>query len=116
MNGNKIRTAGILSAVILLTFIVVYNHLGWFDDGDMEAYLKEQYQPEGKQIVSAEYMLKGGEGLDGYIIYQVQTADGSEYLVCADLRYKLSLQVGLQYKVKGFRIVVPAVYGLDEIT
>lgn len=101
--------------VLLCVVFLIYGHIGWFDDGDMEAYLKEQYQPEGKQIVSAEYMLKGGEGLNGFIIYQVRTEDDSEYHVCAELRYKLLLQVGLQYKVKGFRIVDPEDYRMDVI-
>jgi hypothetical protein len=98
--------------VLLWIVFLIYNYVGWFD-GDMDAYLKEQYQPEGKQIVSSEYELMGGTGLDGFMIYRAETEDGSVYHVCIDLKYKMSLQIGTRYKVRGFRVVNPADYDLE---
>jgi hypothetical protein len=98
--------------ILLIAAILIYSRVGWFD-GDMDAYLKEHCQPEGKQIISAEYMLTGG-GSDGeFLIYQVQTEDGLEYHIRIDVRFQRTLmQIGPRYKIKGFTIVDSKDYGL----
>ena len=92
--------------LILAVSYIFYASFGWFD-GDMEQHLIEQYQPEGKNIVSAEYMQAGGDFSTGYLIYKVRTEDNAVYHVRVHVKWKRSVlgTVGPGYKVKGFSIV-----------
>ena len=95
----------ILTLMLAVSYIL-YASFGWFDE-DMEQHLIEQYQPEGKNIVSAEYMQAGGNFNTGYLIYKVRTEDNGVYYVRVHVKWRRSVlgTVGPGYKVKGFSIV-----------
>ena len=92
---------------------ILYASIGW-NDGDPAERLIADYQPEDKQIVSAEYVLAGRDEAGGHFIYKVRTEDGGLYYVRVHVnRFRTLIGgEGPGYKIKGYSIMNPEDYWL----
>ena len=94
----------ILVIVCIGTF-ACYHCFGWFE-GDVLEYLQENCNPEGKEILTGEYLSMGKDEQGEYILYQVQTEDQMSYYVRVKVVFhKYLTKTGPDFKIKDLHIV-----------
>lgn len=81
--------------------LICYHSIGWAY-GDMTEYIKENYKPDGQEIISVEYLRGGQDEEGGYKIYQVTTENGSTHYIRLNIVYHRHLtMIGPDFKILG---------------
>ena len=80
---------------------ICYHSIGWAY-GDMSEYIKENYKPDGQEIISVEFLHGGQDAEGGYKIYRVSTESGSVHYIRLNVVYHRHLtQIGPDFKILG---------------
>ena len=87
-----------ICALAVIAFLC-YHSIGWAY-GDMTQYIKENYKPNGQEIISAEYLRGGQDAEGGYKIYRVTTESGSAHYIRLNVKYHRHLtMIGPDFKI-----------------